>query len=142
MPGHLILVRPHASLLDGPVVARYLRHIGGHHGYLFAVDPDYARHPLFRPLLSLYGRVTGGHGMVPLDTRSPMGLRVILHTLADGGGVVLFPQGTGISDPQRPDLPGYVWLVRKSRCLVTDLTLDHRRWLPTIVEHGSASRMR
>ncbi len=24
MPGHLILVRPHASLLDGLVIARYL----------------------------------------------------------------------------------------------------------------------
>ncbi|EGQ60522.1 hypothetical protein GGI1_01007 [Acidithiobacillus sp. GGI-221] len=25
MPGHLILVRPHTSLLDGPVIARYLQ---------------------------------------------------------------------------------------------------------------------
>ena len=133
MSGHLILVRPHASLLDGPVVARYLQIVGGHRGYLFAVDPDYARHRAFRPLLALYGRLTGGHRMVPLDARSPMSMRIILRTLADGGGVVLFPQGTGIGDPERPDCPGSEWLLRKSRCSVTELRLFHSRFrLPSV----------
>ncbi|WP_248885665.1 1-acyl-sn-glycerol-3-phosphate acyltransferase [Acidithiobacillus acidisediminis] len=143
MSGHLILVRPHVSLLDGPVVARYLQMVGGHRGYLFAVDPDYARHRVFRPLLALYGCLTGGRHMVPLDTRSPMAMRVILRTLAAGGGVVLFPQGTGVVDPDRPDRPGADWLVRKSRCSVTELRLFHRRFrLPSVRLDNAVSRER
>ena len=138
MPGHLILVRPHASLLDGPVIARYLHQIGGHGGYLFAVDPDYARHPFYRRILTLYGRVTGNHRMVALDCRSPMSLRVILRTLETGHGVVLFPQGTGIAHPDRLDLPGASWLIRKAAarktaCLATEIRLDHSGLIPQVV---------
>ena len=136
MPGHLILVRPHAFLLDGPVVARYLHQIGGHCGYLFAVDPDFARHPFWRRALSWYGRITGHHRMVALDQRSPMALRFLLRTLEAGHGVVLFPQGTGISDPCRPDLPGASWLVRKAGCMATEIRLDHSHWLPQVVFQG------
>ena len=140
MPGHLILVRPHASLLDGPVVVHCLHQIGGHCGYLFAVDPDYARQPFWRRALSWYGRVNGHHRMVPLDQRSPMPLRVILRTLEAGHGVVLFPQGTGISNPVRPDLPGASWLTRKSRCLVTEIRLDHSGWIPQVAYQGHERR--
>lgn len=140
MPGHLILVRPHASLLDGPVVARYLHQIGGHCGYLFAVDPDYARHPFWRRALSWYGRVNGHQRMVALDQRSPMALRVILRTLETGHGVVLFPQGTGISRPVRPDLSGASWLIRKTGCLVTEIRLDHSGWIPQVAYQGREPR--
>ncbi|MGE0047765.1 MAG: 1-acyl-sn-glycerol-3-phosphate acyltransferase [Acidithiobacillus sp.] len=140
MPGHLIVVRPHASLLDGPIIARYLQRIGGHSGYLFAVDPDYARHPVWRRLLSWYGKVIGGHRMVPLDQRAPMAVRRLLHELWQGRGVVLFPQGTGISNPVRPDLPGASWLARKSRCLVTEIRLDHSRWIPQVAYQGRERR--
>jgi 1-acyl-sn-glycerol-3-phosphate acyltransferase len=140
MPGHLILVRPHASLLDGPVVARYLHQIGGHCGYLFAVDPDYACHPFRRRMLSWYGLVMGNHRMVPLDQRSPMAIRTILRTLAAGHGVVLFPQGTGISDPFRADMPGATWLIKKTGCLVTEIRLDHSRRIPQVVFQGRDRR--
>ena len=140
MPGHLILVRPHMSLLDGLVVARYLHQIGGHCGYLFAVDPDYARHPFWRIALSWYGRLNGHQRMIALDQRSPMALREIFHTLKNGHGVVLFPQGTGISDPARPDLPGASWLMRKSRCLVTEICLDHSCRIPQVVHQGRGRR--
>ena len=140
MPGHLILVRPHASLLDGPIVARYLHQMGGHCGYLFAVDPDYARHPFWRRALSWYGRITGHHRMAPLDQRSTMAIRTILRTLDAGRGVVLFPQGTGISNPGRPDLPGASWLARKAGCLVTEIRLDHSRWIPQVVFQGRERR--
>ena len=136
MPGHLILVRPHASLLDGPVIARYLHQMGGHCGYLFAVDPDYTRHPFWRRALTWYGRVHGHQCMVALDQRSPMALRVILRTLEAGHGVVLFPQGTGISNPERPDLPGAFWLAQKSRSQITEIRLDHSRWIPQVAYQG------
>ncbi len=133
MAGHLILVRPHTSLLDGPVIARYLHQIGGHCAYLFAVDPDYARHPFYRRLLSYYGRMTSGHRMVALNARSPMAIRQILRELANDHGVVVFPQGTGLLDANRPDLPGAEWLIRKSRCHVTVLALDHSRLIPEVI---------
>ena len=136
MPGHLILVRPHTSLLDGLVVARYLHQIGGHCGYLFTIDPDYARHSFWRRALTWYGLVNGHQRMVALDQRSPMALRVILRTLEAGHGVVLFPQGTGISNPERPDLPGAFWLAKKSRCQITEIRLDHTRRIPQVAYQG------
>ena len=140
MPGHLILVRPHTSLLDGLVVARYLHQIGGHCGYLFTIDPDYARHPFWRRALTWYGLVNGHQRMVALDQRSPMALRAILRTLEAGQGVVLFPQGTGVSNPERSDMPGAFWLARKSRCLITEIRLDHSRWIPQVAYQGRDRR--
>ena len=133
MPGHLILARPHASRWDGFVVAWYLRQVGGHGGYLFAVDPDYARHPVYRRVLNGYGRLMGGHTMVPLDQRSPLAMRTLIRTLQGGGKVVLFPQGTGLTRPDRPDLPGAAWLIRKARPLVTEMQLDHSGRIPVVV---------
>ncbi len=139
--GHLVLARPHCSLWDGPMVALHIR-LSGHQagflrsGYLFAIDPDYARHPIFRRLLLLYGKLLGdGYRMVPLDTRSPMAMRQLRRELQAGRGVVLFPQGTGLHDPLRPDAPGAAWLVERSQCRVTHLHLHHRSALPPKVRH-------
>ena len=55
----LILVRPHVSLLDGPAVAVWLSRMGLYQT-VFAVDPDYARNPVWSRLLNAYGWLTGG----------------------------------------------------------------------------------
>lgn len=131
MPGLLILVRPHTSLLDGLAVARglYQQGLGP---AVFPVDPDYALHPVWRRFLNVFGKHYGGHEMVPLDAGSFMGLRTILHMLRDGRTVVVFPQGIGVDIPDRPDAPGARWLARKSACRVWGMQLDHRRWWPAI----------
>lgn len=110
-PGTLFLVRPHISLLDGPVVAWRLRRAGIH--AVFAVDPDYALHPVWSRLLTSYGRLTG-HAMLPLDMRHPFSLRSLYTRLQSGQNVVLFPQGTGLNNPDRPDQPGAAWLIKKA----------------------------
>lgn len=131
MAGHLILVRPHTSLWDGPVVGLHLRKLGLR-GYTFAIDPDYARHPFWRSALLLYGNLTGGHHMVALDPKSPHAMRTLLRLLRQDAGVVLFPQGTGIRDAHRPEQRGMDWLILRSGCQVTELHLHHDRWLPRV----------
>lgn len=130
----LALAGPHTSLLDGPAVSSWLRS-RGFHRVLFAVDPDYARHLLWRPLLLTYGLLQGGHRMVPVDSRRPYGLRRLLRAHGEGWDVLIFPQGTGISNATRAEQMGYSWLA--SRILrenpdtpVVRIIVDHTRWWP------------
>jgi 1-acyl-sn-glycerol-3-phosphate acyltransferase len=124
----LILVRPHASLLDGPAVARHLSIIGIRRA-LFAVDPDYAKHPIWSRILNAYGWLTGGHTMLPLDTTHPFAIRAILREMQSSRAVVIFPQGTGIDDPTRPDAKGCSWLASRYAGRVTEISLSHQtRW--------------
>ena len=130
----LILVRPHVSLLDGPAVARFLPKAGIVQA-VFAVDPDYARHPVWSRLLNAYGWLTGGHTMLPLDATRPFAMRELSRNLQSGRDVVIFPQGTGIGDPFRPDARGCDWLLEKTSGeartsrRVMEVTLSHEtRW--------------
>lgn len=139
MPGHLILVRPHTSLLDGPMVAWHLRKLSLR-GYTFAIDPAYATSPFWRPLLLAYGKLMGGHRMAALDAQSPHALRALLRVLRAGGGVVLFPQGGGLQDANRPDQSGSDWLILRSACRVDELFLRRREGLLPSVAKRSADR--
>ena len=124
----LILVRPHVSLLDGPCVARFLPKAGIYQS-VFAVDPDYARHAVWSRLLNAYGWLTGGHTMLPLDVTRPFAMRELLRNLQSGRDVVIFPQGTGIGEPDRPDAMGYRWLTEKTSRRVMEIALSHEsRW--------------
>jgi 1-acyl-sn-glycerol-3-phosphate acyltransferase len=125
----LILPRPHTSLLDGLAVAWWLTHDRGIKNALFAADPDYARHSLYGPLLRAYGWLVGHHELIPLDSGRPMAMRSIRGALKADRTVVVFPQGTGLKDADRPDMPGVKWLERKSGDRVVNLFLDHgSRW--------------
>jgi 1-acyl-sn-glycerol-3-phosphate acyltransferase len=142
----LILVRPHTSLLDGPVVALYLRKVGIRRA-VFAVDPDYSRHPVWSSLLNAYGWLTGGHTMLPLDAAHPYGLRTIDKLLDQGKTVVLFPQGTGIGNPDRPDARGVDWLVERLvprgeklyrvMRITREVTLSHQGLFPRVTSYGT-----
>ncbi len=105
----LILVRPHTSLLDGPRVA-WMLYRRGFRRCVFPVDPHYARHPFWRPVLWAYGFFCGRAEMVALDSRSPFGLRDLARLLQNGRTIVIFPQGTGIELPCRSDQRGWSWL--------------------------------
>lgn len=93
--GTLFVVRPHTSYLDGPAVARWLTKSRNVRHAVFAVDPDFARHPFWRLVLTLYGRWVGGHRMIALDASRPFGIRTLIATLKAGGTVVIFPRGPG-----------------------------------------------
>lgn len=124
MRGMLILARPHVSLWDGPRLAWWLTHTCGVHGAVFPVDPEYAAHrPMIRRLLAGYGKWVGQHTMVPLDSESPFSLRWLLRDLRQGRTVVLFPQGTGLSEKDRPDRPGARWLIRRANPVVLEVSM-------------------
>lgn len=125
--GILLLVRPHTSLLDGPYVAWKLRG----QRCLFPVDAEYARHPFWKRVLQAYGWLLG-HRMVALDVSCPVSLRSLLAALQNGETVVLFPQGVGLSQKRRPDLPGWHWLQQRTGCTLQELMLYHNAYrIPT-----------
>lgn len=74
--------------------------------------------------------------MLPLDTSRPYALRSLSRLLDQGRDVVLFPQGTGIGDPDRPDRPGVAWLLERVDCRIMEITLSHNTRLPRIERFG------
>jgi 1-acyl-sn-glycerol-3-phosphate acyltransferase len=138
----LILARPHTSLLDGPAVAAYLKRISIRHA-VFAVDPDYALHPVWSRILKTIGWITGGHTMLPLDSRRPFALRTIARMLDEGRTVVIFPQGVGLSKPDRPDAEGVKWLLTRQKirvCREKTVTLIHDGWFPRVTDEDTPFR--
>ncbi|MGE4530570.1 MAG: 1-acyl-sn-glycerol-3-phosphate acyltransferase [Acidithiobacillus sp.] len=145
----LIIVRPHTSLLDGPAVALWLTRERQLTHCLFAVDPDYARHPVYSFLLKTYGWLVGRHTLAPLDQQRPFALRKMFSVLKKGRHVVIFPQGTGLADTDRPDQAGMNWLLRKADKEVSVLSLNlchDQRWPrvtitpPTVAEALTTNR--
>jgi len=137
----LILARPHTSLLDGPAVAFYMLRCGIRHA-VFAVDPDYARHPVWSKILKAIGWITGGHTMLPLDSSRPYAMRTLARLLDEGRDVVIFPQGTGLADPDRPDAKGVDWLLNRLKLREGDVktvTLIHGGWFPRVTDEGTPS---
>ncbi|MBU2837626.1 1-acyl-sn-glycerol-3-phosphate acyltransferase [Acidithiobacillus thiooxidans] len=131
--GTLFVVRPHTSYLDGPAVARWLTKSRGIRHAVFAVDPDFARHPFWRMALNVYGRLVGGHRMIALDASRPFGIRTLIATLKAGGIVVIFPQGTGIrSGPKRPDQSGFQWLMAKTNAHLVHCHIWHNKKWPVV----------
>ena len=125
----IILVRPHHSYWDGFVVAWWLTRMRGMHHAVFAVDSDFARHPVWSMLLRLYGKWVGGHKLVALDSRKPFAMRTLLKQLRENGAVVIFPQGTGLAQgPDRPDQPGWQWLAKKTGVAVGEFEIAYSGW--------------
>ncbi|MDA8153162.1 MAG: 1-acyl-sn-glycerol-3-phosphate acyltransferase [Acidithiobacillus sp.] len=126
----LYVCRPHCSYLDGFAVARWLTHRHGIRGAVFAVDPDFALHPVWSALLRLYGKWVGGHTMVAVDSRKPFAIRALMAALKEGRAVVIFPQGTGLAKGEgRPDQGGSSWLIRKSGAKHVEVHIRHHRCL-------------
>ncbi len=114
----IIAAGPHLSLLDGPWLCAKLPRPA-----VFAVDPDYARHPIWRPVLQTWGRLCGGHTMIPMRPGRASGVRTLLSHLRNGGWVVIFPSGC-ISESAL-DHPGVDWLAARSGAHVHRVRLRH-----------------
>ncbi len=118
--GPVLVCANHVSLVDGLIVA-----LASPAPLVFGVDTDFSRRSRVasRGMAALaalgFGRV------VPIDARSPFGLRALRKALDRGEAVMLFPEGR-ISDTGRPlqDQPGVAWLV--ARCSVPVLRVRIR----------------
>ncbi len=112
----IIAPGPHRSYLDGPLLA-----VTTPRPMLFAVTPEFALHPVWRPLLLGVGYIRGC-SMIPMRPGSAYGVRSLLNHLAAGGWVCVFPGGgidTGL------DHPGVDWLSRKSGVQIHRVGLKH-----------------
>jgi 1-acyl-sn-glycerol-3-phosphate acyltransferase len=107
--GGLILAANHESFLDPPIVGAGLdRGIN----YL-------ARESLFR--FPIVGRILHSWSAVPVDRNGggAKGLKIILRRLLDGGGIILFPEGTRTYDGKlQPAHAGIGLTVAKSEAPV------------------------
>ncbi len=129
----LYVCRPHTSYLDGFAVARWLTRRHTVRGAVFAVDPDFALHPVWSAFLRLYGKWVGGHTMVAIDSRKPFAIRALMTALKEGRAVVIFPQGTGLANGElRPDQGGFAWLLHKSGAEHIEVHIHHHCWWPLV----------
>jgi 1-acyl-sn-glycerol-3-phosphate acyltransferase len=121
--GTLVIAAPHLSRLDGFVVSRFLhRHLPG--PATFAVLSADARHPVYKHILGVWGRMYG-HSLLPLSKAQPFAVRRLAELLRSGETVVLFPQGAALSDRERAWRRGQAWLQEKTGCPVLRLVVDH-----------------
>ena len=112
----IIAAGPHRSYLDGPTLALITPK-----PILFAVTPDFALHPIWRPILIGIGMIRGC-AMVPARPGSIQGVRTLLRHLKDGGWICIFPQGGLNRDGEHA---GAAWLSEKSGVPITRLHLKH-----------------
>lgn len=112
----IITPGPHLSYLDGPLLALLTPR-----PILFAVTPDFALHPVWRPLLLSIGRPRGC-SMIPMRPGSISGVRPLLRHLRAGGWVCIFPSG-GLQNSH--EHPGAAWLSEKSGVKIHKITLHH-----------------
>lgn len=105
----VIVCANHVSLLDGVIVA-----FASPVPLTFGVDTDFSRRSKTASaglaVLSWFGFGT----VVPIDSKSPHGIRALSRALRQGESVMIFPEG-GIGDGSpAPDKPGLEWLQKRT----------------------------
>ncbi|WP_454875472.1 1-acyl-sn-glycerol-3-phosphate acyltransferase [Paraburkholderia xenovorans] len=108
--GRVIVCANHVSLLDGVLIA-----LVSPSPLVFGVDPDFSR----RSPIAMRGMATlawmGFGRIVPIDARSPFGIRALAKALEAGENVMLFPEGRIAPTGARlVDQPGATWLCHRT----------------------------
>jgi 1-acyl-sn-glycerol-3-phosphate acyltransferase len=104
--GRVIVCANHVSLLDGVLIA-----LVSPSPLVFGVDPDFSRRsPIAMRGMAILSWLGFGR-VVPIDARSPFGIRALAKALAAGENVMLFPEGRIAPTGARlADQPGATWL--------------------------------
>jgi 1-acyl-sn-glycerol-3-phosphate acyltransferase len=108
--GPTIVVANHMSFLDGLIVA-----FASPIPLCFGVDPAFSRHSfLVRGVLKTFSHF-GFSSFVPLESKSPFGMRTLLKALQKGQSIMLFPEGAiSPTGAPLPEQPGVQWLRQKT----------------------------
>ncbi|ART61460.1 hypothetical protein CBP36_21060 (plasmid) [Acidovorax carolinensis] len=108
--GQSIVCSNHVSLLDGLIVA-----LSSPVPLTFGVDTDYSKRSIVASAGMSVLAWMGYGSVVPVDDRSPFGMRSLAKALERGESVMLFPEGSISEDgAPREDRPGVAWLARRS----------------------------
>lgn len=112
--GRVIVCANHVSLLDGLIVA-----LASPVPLTFGVDTDFSRRSLAASRCMGALAWLGFGAVVPIDSRSPFGLRSLCKALERGNSVMVFPEGLISPNGQpQPEQPGVQWLASRTRAPV------------------------
>lgn len=129
----------HVSFLDAVLIA-----FASPSRLVYTSEPLYSRQTLWSRSIFAVLYCFGYGWIIPLDQRSPMGMRQVARALKAGHNVVIFPEGRISPDGRRgPPLPGVQWLVERGCARVVELELtgahhsrlfakSGRHWWPPI----------
>jgi 1-acyl-sn-glycerol-3-phosphate acyltransferase len=108
--GRVIVCANHVSLLDGVIIA-----LASPAPLTFGVDTDFSRRSLIASMGMAVLAWMGFGAIVPIDSRSPFGLRSLCKSLEHGSSVMIFPEGRISPTGQlQPEQPGVRWLTRRT----------------------------
>lgn len=114
MQGPVVVVANHISQFDPPFIG------GATRRQLSYMARDTLFQGPFGWLIRLYDAVPVSH-----DGSGIGGIRAMLRRLKEGGGLVLFPEGTRSADGQlQPLLPGFIALTRRSKAVLVPISLN------------------
>lgn len=108
--GRAIVCANHVSLVDGIIVA-----LASPTPLIFGVDTDFSRRAVVaRSGLAVLAWLGFG-AVVPIDGKSPYGLRSLARSLCDGSSVMLFPEGEiSLDGTPAEERPGVTWLAERT----------------------------
>ncbi|MDR5791689.1 1-acyl-sn-glycerol-3-phosphate acyltransferase [Caballeronia sp. LP003] len=118
--GKCVIHANHVSLLDGVIVA-----LASPAPLVFAVDTDFSRRSrIARFGLSALSKAGFG-AVVPLDASAPFGMRALKRVLAQGGNVMVFPEGRiSPNGSRQTDMPGLNWLARSTGADLVEVVIS------------------
>jgi 1-acyl-sn-glycerol-3-phosphate acyltransferase len=116
----VVVCSNHVSLIDGIIIA-----LTSPRPMFFAVTTEYSRKFSFSRLGLKFLETMGFGRVIPIDSSSPFGIRILAKELQRGESVMIFPEGK-ISDDGNPlpIQPGVLWLAERTNVRMVEVRIN------------------